>query len=67
MKKAFRLLAFSFAIVALVAACKNNAPEEETDTNAPVDTPAVVDSLPADTVAQDTIVAEEPAAAKPAG
>jgi len=62
MKKIVKVLALSFAVVALAAAC-NNTPAEVEDTTA-ADTIEVIDTLPVDTVAVDTVaVAEEPAAA----
>lgn len=58
MKKVFKLAAMAIAVVGLMTACKQNAPEEAIDTT-PVDTMVVEEVMDTvDTV--EAVVAEEP-------
>lgn len=69
MKKVFKVMAISFAVIAFAAAC-NNATEEPKDTNQPADTTpvAVIDTPAVDTtaVAEEATPAPEEKTATPA-
>ena len=58
MKKVFKVMAISFAVIAFAAACNNNAPVEEEV----IDTNAIVEEMVEETI--DTTAVEAPVEAE---